>query len=524
MIKRRETFDQWKKAVAKNWLIIVILLLAICTRMIALDRLPRGVLPDEAYGAYNAWGLMTEGLDSRGYRYPVYFVAWGSGMNALYSYLAIPMFWLLGVNILAYRLPQAIIGIISVYAMYRLGKELFDEKMGLLLAFALAINPWHIMNMRFGLESNMAPGMFVIGLLFLTLGMKKKSGYLIGAAVFLGAALYCYALTWVMIPLFLLLCAALFWKKIPKDRNTPSFIILLFFIALPLMLFVLINLGILGEIRTPFFSIPKLVGFRGGELNIAHLGDSFRRLCKVVWHQYDGNSLVANELTGAYYLFTGPFIVIGIACHVVSFLRNYKRGDNALSYLFLIWLVSAALMCALNEVISVVHINMIHIPIIFYGAFGIAKTAEHLKNKWVIPVCVAFWCFSFLMFLQGYVTTQSNSGYFVDERGPEALNRAKELAGEGGTVTIFDNTIIQYGCLLWYEKPLISDFSQNAVYGGNEAWALLLAYGPYRYIQNPADIKVEGLYIIRYDWAEHFEELGFALERVNDLYFIAVAL
>lgn len=215
MISKQNILKKWADILDGNWLIIVILFIAACTRLIALDRLPAGVLPDEAYGAYNAWGLMTEGLDSRGYLYPVYFVAWGSGMSVLYSYLAIPMFGLLGVNILAYRLPQAILGIFSVYGIYRLSRELFDRKTALLLAFVLSVNPWHIMNTRFGLDANMAPGMFLIGLMFLVQGVKKKSRYLAGAAVFLGAALYCYALTWIVIPLFLLLCAVMFWKKYP---------------------------------------------------------------------------------------------------------------------------------------------------------------------------------------------------------------------------------------------------------------------------------------------------------------------
>lgn len=41
---------------------------------------------------------MTEGIDNRGYRFPVYFVAWGSGMSVLYSYLVIPLLYLLQVQ------------------------------------------------------------------------------------------------------------------------------------------------------------------------------------------------------------------------------------------------------------------------------------------------------------------------------------------------------------------------------------------------------------------------------------------
>lgn len=519
---RRAGYDKWKKFFEENWLIAAIVVFAAFTRFAALSRVPAGVLPDEAYGAYNAWGLMTEGLDSRGYHFPVYFVAWGSGMNALYSYLAIPMFFLFGTNILAYRLPQAIVGILTVWAMYRLGRELFDRRMALLLAFAVAVNPWHVMNTRFGLESNLAPGMFVIGLMFLVSGIKRKSGHLIGAAVFLGAALYCYALTWIMIPLFLLLGAALFWKKISKSKVTVLFLLLLFLIALPLLLFVCINLGWMEEIRTPLFSIPKLVAFRGEELDIAHFGESFRELARMVLSQYSEQSHVTSELVGTYYLFTTPFMAVGVLFHLISLCKNYKNGDNDLQYVFLLWLFSAGFMCLLNENITIIHTNMIHIPIIFYGVYGIVRVADYLKNRWIIPAVLVFWCVSFGLFAQDYVSSQPNTRYFVDGRADEAIERAKELAGEDGIVTIFDFTSIKYSYLLWYEKPPVSDYCQNVVYEEDDAWAEMLSYGKYRYVRNPEGVTAEGVYIVSCNWAEYFMDLGFEVEKVNDLYYVAV--
>ena len=159
-----------KTFVGEHKILLLILCLAAAVRLIGLGRHPAGVLPDEAYGAYNAWALMTEGIDARGYGFPVYFVAWGSGMNVLYSYLAIPFFWLFGATTTVYRIPQALIGILGVYAAYVLGRELLNEKFGLLFSFVLAINPWSIINNRFALESNLAPSLFLIAVTLLVLG------------------------------------------------------------------------------------------------------------------------------------------------------------------------------------------------------------------------------------------------------------------------------------------------------------------------------------------------------------------
>lgn len=511
-------------ATNKNARIFVIMLLAIATRLIALGQRPSGVLPDEAYGAYNAWSLMTEGIDSRGYSYPVYFVAWGSGMNALYSYLAIPLFYLFGSSIAVYRLPQAILGITSVYAFYLLIKELWNPQIGEIASFALAINPWHIMNMRFGLESNMAPGLFLLGVLFLILGFNHKRIYFIFSAVALGMTLYCYALTWLMIPLFFLLFTICLRRQFFELLHSSSgimtlvgFAFIIFLFALPLLLFVGINLNLMEEIRTPYISIPKLLGFRGGELQIKNIGGNLGKLLDILLSQYDGVSYTANRTVGAYYLFTAPFVLIGIAAQLKSIFRD--RGKQAFQCVMFTWLISALLVSIINENITMIHINMVHIPIIFYGAYGIWCSTEFLKSKYLMPIYLFFWLFSFGIFLSDYAIDADS--YFIQKEADEALERAKGLSA--GPITIFDYTSIKYSYLLWYEKPLASDFVQNVVYIEDPSWQELGAYGRYRYIGSHRleNITTDSIYILPTHWVEFFDEKGFEIEYVNARYCIA---
>lgn len=145
-----------KTFMKKYGMLLMILGVAAVTRLAGLGKIPEGILPDEACAAYNAWALMTEGMDNRGYGFPVYFIAWGSGMNTLYSYLSIPFLWLFGATTMVYRIPQALFGILGVLAAYVLGRELLDEKFGLLFSFLLAINPWNIMINRF--STGVKPG------------------------------------------------------------------------------------------------------------------------------------------------------------------------------------------------------------------------------------------------------------------------------------------------------------------------------------------------------------------------------
>lgn len=510
-----------KNFLLEHKLILGIMLLAACARFIHLDSLPDGVYQDEAYSAYNTWSMMTEGIDSRGYHAPVYFIAWGSGMNVLYAYLALPLFRLFGATITVFRLPQALVSLGSVFAFYVLGRELFDRKMGYFMAFALAINPWSIMNARFGLESTLAPGMILFALTFLALSLKKHPAYLFVSALFMAASLYSYALTWIALPIILILTVLLYWKRIPRRPVTFISAALLFIAAVPLLLFVAINLNLIPEIITPLFSIPKLAAFRGGELNYRYLLQNVTAVWDIIIHQYDGENHTASPVVGAYYLFTTPFFIFGIVLHFAKLLKNHKRGENDLQYIFLIWLVSASVVALLQENITVIHINLIHIPLIFYGVYGITQAAHYTKSRLIVPACLIFFSISFALFAYNYSTSPDT--HFYNATAVEALEEAKKLAAPEQTITIVGYTTIQYGTWLWYEKPNPVDFYTNVIYRDDPAWGQLGYYGQFHYVYSIDEITGEDIYICPNNsmYLELLTDMDLTIIELNQRYLIA---
>ncbi|MDE6167823.1 MAG: glycosyltransferase family 39 protein, partial [Acetatifactor sp.] len=238
---------------------MIIFLAGSLVRLLFLGEQPMGLHQDEAYSAYNSWAVMNYGIDSFGYTRPVYYTVWGSGMSVLYSYLTMPFFALFGISTITIRLPQAIMGSISIIVVYGLGKEMFHSGwMGTFFAFLMAINPWHIHQSRFGLDCNLAVPMLLLAMYFFCryLNGKKKSFW--GAAIFWGLTLYSYVLTWLVIPLILLASLIILHKKIVFDKDFFLPIFLLFVMAVPLLLFLAVNFDLIPEIRTELFSIPKL--------------------------------------------------------------------------------------------------------------------------------------------------------------------------------------------------------------------------------------------------------------------------
>lgn len=506
-----------KTYVREHKILLLILCIAAAARLISLGRHPAGVLPDEAYGAYNAWALMTEGIDSRGYGFPVYFVAWGSGMNVLYSYLAIPFFWLFGATTTVYRIPQALFGILGVYAAYVLGRELLNEKFGLFFSFAMAINPWSIMNNRFALESNLAPSLFIIAVTLLVLGVKKKAGYLPFAALVFGATLYSYAQSWIVIPIFLILFLLVYRKSIPFGKHLWISVGILLLLAWPLVYFVGVNLGILPEIKTAFFSIPRLPGFRGEELSAGNIFRSVKDLCRLVLTQYDGIDHTSCGQTGSYYYFTTPFLILGILLQLTEIFRHGKKEKQPLEYVMLLWLVSAGIMSVLNSAVTVIHVNLIHIPIIFYGVYGMWKLADKLKCAGVVKACLTFFLFSLGVFCYYYATNESNR--FWGEEGRQALQAAKE---RDNIVTVVVPATLSYGNVLWEDKIPVREFIDTVVYSGNPAWAATDTFANYRYIQTMEEVTEDGVYLTLAGYGEELEAKGYEIIAINKQYSLAV--
>lgn len=372
---RKEKWRFRKETIA----LVGILFVGCMVRLIALGSNPMGLHQDEAYSAYNAWSVLYYGVDSYGYTRPVYYTVWGSGMSVLYSYLTMPFLALFGTTVWAIRLPQAILGCLTILAVYGLGKEMYEEKTGLLFALLIAINPWHIKLSRFGLDASTAVPFFVFAVYFLCRYLNGKRESLWPAVLCFGFTLYSYALTWVAVSLFLLCVLIFFRKRISFDRQLVGGIVILGVMALPLILFLLVNFDLIPEIRTGLFSIPKLPTLRTGEMAIS-LGAFKRRflwLVAMLWSQHDDMWWMTDAKVGSYYYASVPFFVLGIVCFVKQLLCDIKKKKKMPLYGLLgIWFVlSFALGCGI-DMAKFHKVNLIHIPIILFGGLGVIESCR----------------------------------------------------------------------------------------------------------------------------------------------------
>lgn len=195
-------------------LLIFVILLAIVLRFFQLGSVPPSPDWDEVALGWNGYSIMMTGKDEYGKFLPVVLRSFDDYKPALYAYLTIPFTALLGLTTMATRMPSAVFGVLTVLAIYLLIKEISKkEYLALLVAFLLAISPWHIQFSRIAFETNVGLSFNVFMALFFIKGLKKP-GLLSLSAIFAALSIYTYQSEKVFTPLLALGLVIIYAKEL----------------------------------------------------------------------------------------------------------------------------------------------------------------------------------------------------------------------------------------------------------------------------------------------------------------------
>lgn len=218
--------------------LLLTIVLAAFLRLYRIGSAPKGILVDEASFGYNAYSILKTGKDEWGKSFPLVFKAFGDQKLPAYVYLDVPFIAALGLNNTAVRLPSALAGILFVFTIYILLREIGLSKWSSAFGgLAAAVSPWSIILSRFGYESNLALASFTLGLLFLFRAVRtKKTFNIVLSGIFFGATWYAYV-AYRMVTILFLAGAVLFmlWKKRFKPSKVGMFIAAVALAILPLL-------------------------------------------------------------------------------------------------------------------------------------------------------------------------------------------------------------------------------------------------------------------------------------------------
>lgn len=523
--KFQETFNSLKKILP-----FIILGLGGALRLIYLGSIPGGMHQDESFVAWNAFGLLREGIDSAGHHFPIYMADWGDGHSALYVWLSIPLFALNGGHFTPFlsRLPQAIVSIFTLWSVYCLMKHLFHDKMALLSLFLLAVCPWHIMMSRWGLDANLAPGFLIFGLTFFIRGLEQKP-YLLLSGFFYGLSLYCYAVIWPAVPVILVLqiiyCLA--HKKLRIDLWGVGAALLLFVMALPLLLFVMVNSDIIPEIVLPFMTIPKMNGYRGSEIarTFSGMWGNLRTTLSLLLHQTNGSAFDIILPWGLFYDIGRVFIVIGILSLSVRLFHGFRKREFCAEYFLYVQLAGGGVTCLL--VTAILHqINALYIPLVLSEAYGLWVTTELIRKfapkaaAWFSCISIGLYIICLILFQREYYTDyRTLVGAYFGEGVEDCLDYALEQCASCNITTLTAEKGAQWPRLLLYSETLPSQYLSTVVYAipPNPA-SFELENGICIHMGIDHDnIDPESIYILYFTDVPYFEN-GFTLTQFHDWY------
>ena len=504
---------------------LALFLLGVLARCWALGAVPGGLNQDEAFAGYEAWSLLTSGVDCWGYPWPCYFVSWGSGMNVLESYLAIPFMALLGCTETALRLPQLICACACLPVFYDLLRRMASRRLALIGLGLLAISPWHIMLSRWGLESNLAPAFLLFGFYFLVRGLEDDR-FLPASAAAYGLSLYAYAINWVVVPLTLCVCGGyllLSGRRFRMGRLLGAAGIL-FLLALPLMLFVLVNLGVMGEIVTPWFSVPRLAAMRDGELSLANLlsPEGWRELAQVVFLQRDGLIWNGVEGFGMFYPISLPFQLLGAA----RLIRGAAGALRAKRYdwqcLALLWAGCGAAVCLAVANLNITRANSLHLCTLLFIAAGVdwlvglCRRAQRLR--WLPPLVAAAYTCCFLLFTGVYFTGYNRQ---VSAAFRSGVGEAVAFIQEQDFPRVAVDRSVYYPQILFYDRTPHQVYANTVEYVGEpSAFTDLAGFGRYRFGVDYDALEEDTAYLVPAARAGELAAAGWQVE-IFDGYAVA---
>ena len=382
----------------------LLIVLGCLVRSVGINLYPIGLNVDEASSAYEAFSILNFGIDRNENSFPVFLEAWGSGQNALYSYIMIPFIKLFGLNIISTRLPMALIGCFSLFIWYKLLNKIVNKKFAIIGLAFFVICPWHIMKSRWGLESNIFPDIVLYALFLITKFLEsKKNRYFYIACILLGLTAYAYGTAYFFLPFFVI--PLLVYLKYKKEISLSKILIgitIVGVISMPIILYIIINTFNLQELKIGIFTVPKLPVNRYEEQTSLFSGNLFNNIIKnfinsikILVLQNDKLSWNCIPGFGMFYVLSLPFTIIGLIYN----LKNKNKYKN----LFNLWFIAAFLLLFVLTETNINRINILIMPLVYYTVLGIYLIIQNYKKSFfaiAIVYSVLFICFECNYYLE----------------------------------------------------------------------------------------------------------------------------
>ncbi|MCP4167480.1 MAG: hypothetical protein GY759_16545 [Chloroflexi bacterium] len=472
-------------------LLAAIILLAAFYRLYQINTLPPGDGYDPAWYGVDAIDILA------GER-PL-FLPTNFGREVMFSYLVALVVGLVGYTPSAIHIAAAIVGILTIPAMYAVAKALFaDEKGalekygGLLAAFTLAISYWHLSWSRFGVRAILIPLFTSLTFYFLWRGFRagKRLDYVL-AGILLGLSAYTYQAARIM-PVIVVLGFIFLAISRPRHRPTRTDVINLFIVG-GVAFLIFLPLG------AYFVTHPGSFGERINQTWAVDAEQGPGAVIVMMWERMKGLAMIlvsSGEDKALYYLVGRPILDVGIAIlfglGLVLGMWRLKKPNYQFMFAWLIIMSTPAILAEGRATKRAIGILPVVILFTVIGALvpwdRISGWAKEQQNTISKIVKYGYLALLILVFVSSGFTTYRH--YFVDWRqDPDLFTYFETGLSQIGQYahTLPDDEII-------YVSPVPVDHS-SVVFGAQGRLGMR-RYNGAACMVTPAETDVNTTYII----------------------------
>ena len=389
---------------------IIILIVAALTRLAFLDRIPIGINDDELHFVLNSKSIFYNLKNINGNRINLFSFEASSLLFA-------PILGLLPTNLFTARLPYALIGILSIFLIFKITFTLTKNyNLALITALVTAINPWSIYVSRTSFDAPVAIFFF---LLCLFLMIRPKPKYILLSIVPGFLAFNSYIGTKIIYFPFVFLSAYFLHKFFNKKYGLQYFIVVLFSFLITVIYSVLLpNLSTgsrINELLTP--NSQKIVD----QVNLERRQSLQSPLKPLITNKYtvytrnfidkylysfstdilflNGDHAATGSLWkhGYFYYLDSILLILGI----IYLYKNYLHFLILISVLLLLSPIPEAVRSDLLP--AYVFHSSLQFPLLcIFVASGILFFWQTVSNKYFRLLFIFAYVFSFINFLDIY--------------------------------------------------------------------------------------------------------------------------
>lgn len=405
--------------------LFLILFLAVILRVIGLNKIPPELFGDEVDVGYQSYSLLKTGRDYRGNFLPFYAESFAEPRAPLLFYATVPFVAILGLNEFGVRLAPAFFGVLDIFILYLLVKEISkNEKLALISSFLLTITPWHLHYSRAAFEVTLLLFLILLGTLSFLKALKGKTKWWIPMVLSFGLSFYTYNTANIFVPLWGLLLLFLHRREIKNLWPNSSKVIKTSFVVGLLIVLPIIKNIFFGSAGFRFklvsiFSDPLTVDLISSKRSVASLSSITERLfhnkavywTRAFWGNYletislkfifiSGDANPRHSLPG-----NGLFFLSFLPLYLIGFHKLLKE-KNTESFLIFGWLLLAPIPSSLTYGggSHATRLFLMLPPLIFLTATGVIVLFKQKLGKLVLSALVLILIFEFSLYVHEMTT------------------------------------------------------------------------------------------------------------------------